>query len=537
MTKEIRIDFLIVGSGIAGLSLAIKAAEVGTVAIVTKKKKAESNTNYAQGGIAAVASSDDSFELHIQDTLDTGVGLCHQDAVEVLVREGPSGLKGLTMLGVDFTERNGKLDLGREGGHSRNRIVHAHDHTGREIERALLSRIAHHPNITVFEDHLAIDFITEHNVGIPLNKLTPIHCWGVYALDVSANEVKKFLARVTLVCTGGVGQVYRHTTNPPIATGDGIAMAYRAGALIGNMEFIQFHPTSLYNSGSPAFLISEAVRGFGGVLRTLQGEDFMTRYDRRGSLAPRDIVARAIDVELKKSGDDYVLLDLRHLSAEKVKEHFPHIYETCLTKYKLDITKEPIPVVPAAHYSCGGIVTDLNGRTSISNLYACGEVAMTGVHGANRLASNSLLEAIVFSSRANLDAEKTLASNPPSFPVIPDWDESGTFNAAEWVLISHDKREIQELMWDYVGIVRSSLRLERALRRINFIMEEVEAFYKRTKVVEDLIELRNLATVGDLIIRSALSRKESRGLHYMTDYPERDDTSWLHDTLLSIWDA
>ncbi len=544
--KEIRSDFLIIGSGIAGLSFALKAAEVGTVVIITKKEKATSNTNLAQGGIAAVVAKNDSFDLHVQDTLSAGVGLCHQDAVDILVKEGPTRVRELIELGVQFTQREGELDLGREGGHTRNRIVHAHDFSGAEIERALLARISTHPNITVFEHHQAIDLITEHQLRKQLSKETPIHCWGVYALDVNSNVVKKFLSQTTVLCTGGLGQVYLHTTNPLIATGDGVAMSYRAGALIGNMEFIQFHPTTLYNSGSlnelsrqPAFLISEAVRGFGGVLKTKDGVEFMQRYDERGSLAPRDIVARAIDMELKKRGDDFVLLDLRHAErsrsmTDRIKEEFPLIYETCLKKFKLDITKEPIPVVPAAHYACGGVVTDLYGRTSLLNLYACGEVAMTGVHGANRLASNSLLEAVVFSERAFVDSQTQKHGNE-DVPQIPDWDESGTFNAEEWVLIEHDRREIQEIMWDYVGIVRSDVRLDRAYRRMKLISDEIENFYKRTKVTEGLIELRNLATVALLIVESAQKRKESRGLHWTTDYPMRDDVKQLQDTLVSLF--
>lgn len=533
--NEVQVDFLVIGSGIAGLSFALKVANVGTVAVITKKEKAESNTNYAQGGIAAVVSQNDSFDLHIQDTLNAGVGLCHRDAVEVLVKEGPQRLQELIALGVQFTYKKGQIDLGREGGHSRNRIVHARDRSGWEIERALLYHIATHPNITVYEDHLAIDLITEHHLGVDVATIKPIHCWGAYALDIRENRVKTFLSKITALCTGGVGQVYLHTTNPLIATGDGVAMAYRAGAKIANMEFIQFHPTTLYNSGSPAFLISEAVRGFGAILKTKRGEEFMHRYDERGSLAPRDIVARTIDTELKKHGDEYVLLDLCHLPAEEVKKTFPYIYETCLNTYKLDITKEPIPVVPAAHYSCGGVVTDLEGRTSIQNLFACGEASMTGVHGANRLASNSLLEAVVFSHRA-AQCAKELVKNPQQIPSIPPWDESGTFNAEEWVLISHNRREIQEVMWDYVGIVRSNLRLERSARRLRLIKEEVEDFYRRTKVNDGLIELRNLTTVADLIVCSALMRKESRGLHYTTDYPERDDINWCKDTVITRYD-
>jgi L-aspartate oxidase len=533
---ELRSDFLVIGSGIAGLSLALKAANLGTVFLITKKEKAESNTNYAQGGIAAVMSDDDSFNLHIEDTLRTGVGLCHDDAVRLLVTDGPERLRELIALGVDFTSNHGLLDLGREGGHSRNRIVHAHDRSGTAVEHTLLQAVEDHPMITVFENHLAIDLITEHHLGKQPLPGESIHCWGTYALDVEHGEVISFLSPRTILCSGGLGQVYLHTTNPLIATGDGVAMAYRAGARIGNMEFIQFHPTALYNSGAPAFLISEAIRGFGGVLKTRHGEEFMNRYDERGSLAPRDVVARAIDTELKRRGEEYVLLDLRHLSPDGIRFHFPHIYDTCMSRFKLDITQEPIPVVPAAHYSCGGVVADLAGRTSIENLYACGEVAMTGVHGANRLASNSLLEALVFSHRAFLDLEQRFTKQF-SIPPIPSWDISGTFDAEEWVLIEHDRREIQENMWDYVGIMRSNVRLERARVRMKMIQDEIEQFYKHTRVIEPLIELRNLSTVANLIVRSAISRKESRGLHFNTDYPQTDDLHCLRDTIISLFDV
>jgi L-aspartate oxidase len=533
---NINSDYLVIGSGIAGLMFALKASRTGTVSIITKKEKAESNTNYAQGGIASVVSTEDSFNLHYQDTLNAGVGLCHEKAVDLLVREGPERIRELIDIGTEFTYKDGHLDLGKEGGHSRHRIVHAQDRSGPEVERALLYAVARQSNITVYENHLAVDLITEHHLGRQVTNKTPIHCWGAYVLDVDNNTVKQFLARITVVCTGGLGHAYLHTTNPSIATGDGVAMAFRAGALIGNMEFIQFHPTTLYDSGSPVFLISEAIRGFGGILKTRNGEEFMHRYDTRGSLAPRDIVARAIDTELKKRGDDFVILDLRHLPADEIKKEFPFIYSTCIDKHKLDITTEPIPVVPAAHYSCGGIVTDLNGKTSIGGLYACGEAAMTGVHGANRLASNSLLEAVVFSHRAAKEASEDFkVLDPP--PEIPSWDYSGTFDPEEWVLIEHDRREIQQIMWDYVGIVRSNLRLERAIRRLNLIMSEIENFYKKTTVVEGLIELRNLATVADLIVRSAQRRKESRGLHFNTDYPDRDDIHCLSDTTFTIWDA
>jgi L-aspartate oxidase len=530
---NIRTDFLVIGSGIAGLSFAIKAARYGTVAIITKKEKAESNTNYAQGGIAAVVSSDDSPELHIEDTLNAGVGLCHPEAVNILVHEGPGLLRELMSIGVDFTKKGELLDLGREGGHSRNRIVHAHDRSGAEIERALLHAVSTNPNIQIFENHLAIEIITEHHLGYSLKKGVPIHCWGVYALDRTEAKIKVFLASYSILCSGGLGQVYLHTTNPLIATGDGVAMAYRAGALIGNMEFIQFHPTSLYDSGSPVFLISEAVRGAGGKLLTMDGKEFMHQYDARGDLAPRDIVARAIDSELKKHGDPHVYLDLRHLGKDEIRLKFPHIYETCLLKYKIDITTELIPVVPAAHYACGGVITDLNGRSSIRNLYACGEVAMTGVHGANRLASNSLLEALVFSHRAWKGIMENFPTQKPEIPEIPPWDDSGTFDAEEWVLIEHNKREIQQIMWDYVGIVRSDLRLGRAYRRLQLIGDEIENFYKKTKITEGLIELRNITTVADLIVRSAIRRKESRGLHFTTDYPNRYDEKFKCDTILS----
>jgi L-aspartate oxidase len=527
-----RFDFLVIGSGIAGLSYALKVAPHGSVGIITKKEKAESNTNYAQGGVAAVMSAVDSFDLHMKDTLDTGVGLSHLEPVAVMVKEGPQRLRELIDIGVEFTMRNGQLDLGREGGHSVHRIVHAKDLTGREIERALLHAVGENPNIRVFENHAAIDLLTEHNIReqTAIDRQN-IHCWGAYALDCEQGTVDIFTAPCVMLSTGGLGHAYLHTTNPAIATGDGVAMAYRAGATIANMEFIQFHPTTLYNSGTPSFLISEAVRGFGAVLKTMDGEEFMQRYDTRKSLAPRDIVAYAIDTELKRRGDDYVLLDLTHLEAGAVREHFPHIYETCRNRFKIDITAEPVPVVPGAHYSCGGVVSDLDGRTSIAGLFVSGETSMTGVHGANRLASNSLLEALVFSDRAAHASIKFSPRGKNSLPEVRDWDDSGTFNSEEWVLISHDRREIQQVMWDYVGIVRSNLRLERARRRIGLIRDEIEIFYKKTKITEGLIELRNLATCATLIIQCALKRRESRGLHVTTDYPEKDDAQFLRDTI------
>ncbi|MBD3289420.1 L-aspartate oxidase [candidate division KSB1 bacterium] len=531
-------DFLVIGSGIAGLSVALKLAQHGSVAIITKKEEAESNTNYAQGGIAAVIAKDDSFEIHISDTLKAGAGLCNKDAVNTLVQQGPNRVNELVKWGTEFSRktdstRNG-FDLGREGGHSKNRIVHARDLTGREVENSLLDAIKAHPEIRIYEEHCAIELITEHHIrrkSLPSSADT-VHCWGAYVLDTASGSIKMFLSKYTILATGGCGQVYLHTTNPKIATGDGIAMAFRAGARIANLEFMQFHPTTLFHQKADSFLISEAVRGFGGVLKTKDGAKFMENYHSMGSLAPRDIVARAIDAELKKRGENCVYLDITHLDADALIDRFPHIYAKCLS-YNIDITKQPIPVVPAAHYMCGGVETDINGRTNIANLYACGEVACTGVHGANRLASNSLLEAVVFSHqiyRNILDQKDRIST--VHFPEIQAWDDSGTFNQEEWILIQHDKEEIQSLMWDYVGIVRSNLRLQRAQRRVNLICNEIEKFYKKTKITEGLLELRNLAFTAKLIINCALHRKESRGLHYTTDYPETDDENWQKDTVV-----
>lgn len=528
MTETIHTDVLVIGSGIGGLYFAIHMANHARVTIITKKESSTSNTNWAQGGIAATIDSADSSELHIEDTLNAGAGLCHRDMVAIMVKEGPEHIRRLIELGVQFTTSDhDHLHLGKEGGHSRSRIVHAHDFTGREVESALLDRVNSHPNITLLEHHFAIELLTEHHLGIKTNDIT---CYGAYVLDSLQRKPKKIMARVTLVASGGLGHVYKHTTNPDIATGDGIAMAYRAGAEIANMEFIQFHPTSLFHPKAKSFLISEAVRGFGGILKLKNGQEFMHKYDKRQNLAPRDIVARAIDSEIKKSGEECVFLDVTHIDPDKTREHFPTIYQTCL-EFGIDITREMIPVVPAAHYSCGGIRTDEMGRTTLNRLYACGESSCTGVHGANRLASNSLLEALVFAWRSYEDICRQLPVLQNG-TVFPDWDDSGTVNSEEWILVSHNKREAQEVMNDYVGIVRSDLRLQRAKRRIDFLKDETEAYYKKTKITTQILELRNIIKVASLIIESAIKRRESRGLHYTTDYPQLDDKHFLIDTVL-----
>jgi L-aspartate oxidase len=525
-------DFLVIGSGVAGLFCAYKLSRFGKVTIITKKFDYESNTNYAQGGIASVFSKTDNLEKHYADTMEAGAGLCDPESTRIMVEEGPLRVRELLEIGVPFiTDKEGNLELGLEGGHTENRIVHAYDRTGREIENALLMCIKSISNIEILEHHNCVELITPHHLQKDLNHLI---CYGAYVLDSNSGDVLPFIAKKTILATGGAGQVYLHTTNPDIATGDGVACAYRAGAIIKNMEFYQFHPTSLYHEKGNSFLISEAVRGKGGILRDLNGEPFMKKYHSMGDLAPRDIVARAIDNEMKKSGSSHVLLDITHFSKGSIEMYFPSIYEKC-NSLGLDIRKESIPVVPAAHYMCGGVETDTFGKTNIKDLFCVGEVASTGVHGGNRLASNSLLEGLVFAHRI---AESILEENPTKqfhFPSevkeIPEWNKEGLKNTEEWVLISHNLLEVKTIMSDYVGIVRSNLRLERAKRRIDLISEEVRDYYKRTIISNQLLELRNIVQVANLIVRSALNRKESRGLHYSTDYPEDRNPSRV-DTVL-----
>jgi L-aspartate oxidase len=522
-------DFLVIGSGIAGLTYALKLAEKfpsKKIIIITKTTADETNTKYAQGGVAVVNDlENDSFEKHIDDTLIAGDGLCNRHIVEIVVKEGPERVNEIIEWGARFDKQaGGDYKLGREGGHSQFRILHHKDVTGREIERALLDAVSQSPNIQVINHCFVVDIITQHHLGYLITKSTPdIECYGVYMLNLRTNQIEKIIAGITLLASGGNGQVYRTTTNPSIATGDGVAMVYRAKGRIENMEFIQFHPTALYEVGvrGQAFLITEAVRGDGAILRNKNGEAFMEKYDPRKDLAPRDIVARAIDSEMKRGGTEHVFLDCRDFGKERFVEHFPNIYEKCLS-IGIDITKDMIPVAPAAHYSCGGIKTDEWGRSSVRNLYVCGECASTGLHGANRLASNSLLEAMVFAHRCFVDASERIDSINIRGN-IPDWSVEGTSEPKEMILITQSLKELQLVMSDYVGIVRNDIRLQRATRRLDLLWEETEQLYQTTTVSPQLLELRNMITVGYLIVKGAAFRKESRGLHYNTDYPNKSD--------------
>lgn len=522
-------DFLVIGSGIAGLTFALKTANQfpdKNVTVITKASPDETNTKYAQGGIAGVMDEmKDSFEKHIEDTLIAGDGLCNREVVEIVVKEGPQRIREIINWGADFDKtESGEYSMGREGGHSEFRILHHKDVTGKEMERALLHQVSITKNINIINHCFVIDIITQHHLGFLVTKATPdITCYGVYVLNLENNSIEKIVSGVTLLATGGCGQAYRTTTNPRIATGDGVGMVYRAKGRIENMEFIQFHPTALFEPGiSPSFLITEAVRGDGGILRNNKGEAFMEKYDDRKDLAPRDIVARAIDNEMKVSGTENVYLDCRHMDMEKFIHHFPNIYEKCKS-IGIDVATQLIPVAPAAHYSCGGIKTDQHAQTSIKNLYACGECASTGLHGANRLASNSLLEAMVFAHRAYLDIINKNNFDSINDNSVPEWNAEGTSDPKEMILITQSLKELQLLMSDYVGIVRSDVRLARAMKRLDLLHDETEMLYRNTKVSPQLCELRNLISIGYLIVKGASFRKESRGLHYNTDHPYKSE--------------
>ncbi len=516
-----RFDFLVIGSGIAGMSFALKVADKGKVALVCKSGLEEANTYFAQGGVASVTNLlVDNFDKHIQDTMIAGDWLSDRKAVEQVVRNAPQQIKKLISWGVDFDkDAEGNFDLHREGGHSEFRILHHKDNTGAEIQDSLIRAVQTHSNITVFENYFAIEILTQHHLGMTVTRQTPgIECYGAYIMDMKTGRIDTFLSKITLMATGGIGAVYRTTTNPLVATGDGIAMVYRAKGTVKDMEFVQFHPTALYHPGDrPSFLITEAMRGYGGVLRTMDGKEFMHKYDKRLSLAPRDIVARAIDTEMKNRGDDHVYLDVTHKDPEETKRHFPNIYEKCLG-LGIDITKDYIPVAPAAHYLCGGIKVDLNARSSINRLYAAGECSCTGLHGGNRLASNSLIEAVVY---ADVAAKHSLGIlDSLSYQEnIPEWDDEGTRWPEEMVLITQSLKEVGQIMSTYVGIVRSDLRLKRAWDRLDLLYEETESLFKRSIASREICELRNMINVGYLITRQAIERKESRGLHYTLDYP------------------
>ncbi|MGN0884156.1 MAG: L-aspartate oxidase [Candidatus Spyradosoma sp.] len=519
-------DLLVIGSGIAGLSFAIKTAAKGLrVAIVTKKASAESNTNHAQGGIACVFDQADDFENHVRDTLVAGDGLCDEAVTRAIVEAAPARIRELIEIGVDFSKgEDGGYDLTREGGHSHRRILHAHDLTGKAIEDALLAVAAKNPNISFFEYHMAIDLITTARLkGSKIAAADPENrVLGAYVLDVASGDVLTFRAGAVVLASGGIGQVYQYTTNPDIATGDGIAMAYRAGAFVRNMEFVQFHPTAMYAPDGSRELISESVRGEGAILRDIKGRAFMKDYDARGDLAPRDIVARAIDAEMKKSGAPHVWLDITHKPADYLRERFPHIYNTCLA-HGIDMAKEKIPVVPAAHYLCGGVKTDMNAATSVRGLYACGETACTGLHGANRLASNSLLEAVVLAHNGAAAVADFLAKNPVPAADVPAWQDGNVQDSDERVVLSHNWDELRRAMWDYVGIVRTTKRLHRALTRVRMLKSEINEYYWNFKVEAKLLELRNLVQIGEIVILCAMQRHESRGLHCTLDYPTKSD--------------
>ncbi len=515
-------DFLIIGSGIAGMSFALKVAKKGKVAIVCKNSLEDANTYYAQGGVASVTSQLDNFEKHIADTIDAGDNINDRIVVEKVVREAPEQIEELISWGVHFDkDEKGNFDLHKEGGHSEFRILHHKDNTGAEIQESLIQAIKKHPNIKVFEHHFAIEIITQHHLGQTINRHTnDIECYGAYVLNQKTNNIHTILSKITMMATGGIGNIYQTTTNPVVATGDGIAMVYRAKGLVKDMEFVQFHPTALYHPGDrPSFLITEAMRGYGGILRTRSGKKFMHKYDERESLAPRDIVARAIDTEMKNRGDDFVYLDVTHKDPEETKKHFPTIYSKCLS-YGIDITKDYIPVAPAAHYLCGGIVVDINGQSTINRLYANGECACTGLHGANRLASNSLIEAVVYADAAAKHALSVIDSINYRNDV-PDWNDEGTSLPEEMVLITQSAKEVGQIMSSYVGIVRSNLRLKRAFDRLEILYQETENLYQRSVVSREICELRNIINTGYLVIKQAMNRKESRGLHYTIDYPEK----------------
>ncbi|OFY42738.1 MAG: L-aspartate oxidase [Bacteroidetes bacterium RBG_13_44_24] len=522
-----RTDFLVLGSGIAGLTFALKASKFGKVSVVTKANLEDTNTRYAQGGIASVFREPDNFEKHINDTIIAGAGCCDEAVVRMVVSEAPDRINDLIELGMPFDKKeDGTYDLAREGGHSEYRILHHKDRTGDAIQKTLMDRVRKDPNIEIYEHHFAIEVLTQHHLGEVVKRNYPdIKCYGAYVADLVNQKVTTFLSKITVVATGGMGHVYLTTTNPEIATGDGIAMVYRAKGTIENMEFVQFHPTSLYDpEARPSFLITEALRGFGAVLKNIRGEEFMSRYDSRGSLAPRDIVTRAIDNELKKWGDDHVWLACTHLDPEGLKDHFPNVYEHCRGR-GIDITKDMIPVVPAAHYSCGGIKVDMDGQSNIDRLYALGEVSSTGLHGANRLASNSLIEAAVYAHRAAMHSSRRL-KDLTFEEKIPNWDYKGTTHLEEMVLITQSIKEVQMIMSNYVGIVRSDLRLERAMVRLEILYQETENLYKRSLISQKICELRNIINVGYIIIKLAKIRKESIGLHYSINYPKRAVTEF-----------